>query len=159
MHGQIQFLRGTGCDVRVGAGQRGRAARDGDGRHGGDADAAQHGRGQGRAGRGCIDARRAPSPPELPNSGSGRVGSARRPRGERCRATTNLPESDGGGWTSVGGTGGWGVPCPSRDRVVMNPLMNLGPLSCVTTPRATTVRHRAPNAASAMQEVGGFIGK
>lgn len=27
----------------------------------------------------------------------------------------------------------------------MNPLTNLGPVPRVTTPRATTVRHRAPN--------------
>ena len=115
-------------DVRLGAGQRRRAAGDGDGRHGGDADAAQHGRGQdGGTGDAC-DARRAPSPPELPTSGSGRVGNARRPRGERCRATTNLPDPTAAAGRPVGETGGWGVPCPSRDRVVMNPLMNLGPL-------------------------------
>ena len=146
LRGQVQLVRGTCRDVRFGAGQRRRAAGDGDGRHGGDADTAQDGRGQGRGDRGCM--RRAAGP------AASRTPEQREREGRELAAASGgaMPShdqpsgSDGGGWTSGWGeTGGWGVPCPSRDRVVMNPLMNLGPVPRVTTPRATTVRHRAPN--------------
>jgi len=46
--------------------------------------------------------RSAPLPPELPNSGSGRAGNSRRPRGERCRATTNLPDPTAAAGRPVG---------------------------------------------------------
>jgi hypothetical protein len=103
LRGQVQLVGGASRDVRCGAGQRRRAAGDGDGRHGGDADTAQDGRGQGWGDRGCM--RRAAGP------GASRTPEQREREGrERAAASGGaMPShdqpsgSDGGGWTS-----GWG---------------------------------------------------
>ena len=147
LRGQVQLVRGTAATSGAGAGQRRGAAGDGDGRHGGDADTAQDGRGQGTRDRGCV--RRAAGPVRLPNSrtaGAGGPGARGGLGGSDAEPRPTFRTRRRRLDVRFGGTGGWGVPCPFRDRVVMNPLMNLGPLPRVTTPRATTVRHRAPNA-------------
>ena len=97
-----------------------------------------------RTGDACA-AWRAPSPPDSRPAGTGGSG-ARGGLGGAMPSHDQPSGLDGTAGRPVRGTGGWGVPCPFSDRVVMNPLMNLGPPRASITPRATTVHHRAPNA-------------
>jgi hypothetical protein len=62
---------------------------------------------------------------------------APRPRGERCRATTCLPDRRPGKDVRLGGAGGWGVPCPFRDLAVIDPRGNVSNLQhrCTSAPR------------------------
>ena len=82
-----------------------------------------------RSGAGTGADRRTISPATVrPRATSGWLRCACRPRGERCRATTCLPDRRPG-WTSAwGARSAWGVRCPFRDRAVTDPRQNVGNL-------------------------------